>query len=36
LLESLRDGDVIAIAGSTAVSAVVGNLDPERTFDDTV
>ena len=36
LLESLRDGDVIAITGGKAVSAVVENLVPERTFDVTV
>src|SRR5690606_41994676 len=33
LLESLRDGDVIAITGGKAVSAVVDNLVAERTFD---
>lgn len=36
LIESLRDGDVIAITGGKAVSAVVDNLEPERTFDVTV
>jgi DNA-binding transcriptional regulator LsrR (DeoR family) len=36
LLESLRDGDVIAITGGKAVSAVVDNLVAERTFDVTV
>lgn len=36
LLESLRDGDVIAITGGKAVSAVVENLEPERAFDVTV
>lgn len=36
LLESLRDGDVIAITGGKAVSAVVENLLPERGFDVTV
>ncbi|MBL8583092.1 MAG: sugar-binding transcriptional regulator [Rhizobiaceae bacterium] len=36
LLESLRDGDVIAITGGKAVSAVVENLQPERAFDVTV
>lgn len=33
MLESLRDGDVIAITGGRAVSAVVENLDAERRFD---
>lgn len=33
LLETLRDGDVIAITGGKAVSAVVENLEPERSFD---
>ena len=32
LLETLRDGDVIAITGGKAVSAVVENLEPERAF----
>jgi DNA-binding transcriptional regulator LsrR (DeoR family) len=36
LLETLRDGDVIAITGGKAVSAVVTNLEPERSFDVTV
>ncbi len=36
LLESLRDGDVIAITGGKAVSAVVENVQPERQFDVTV
>lgn len=36
LLETLRDGDVIAVTGGKAVSAVVTNLEPERTFDVTV
>lgn len=36
LLETLRDGDVIAITGGKAVSAVVENLLPERSFDVTV
>jgi DNA-binding transcriptional regulator LsrR (DeoR family) len=36
LLESLRDGDVIAITGGKAVSAVVENMQPERSFDVTV
>jgi DNA-binding transcriptional regulator LsrR (DeoR family) len=36
LLEALRDGDVIAITGGKAVSAVVDNLQPERPFDVTV
>jgi DNA-binding transcriptional regulator LsrR (DeoR family) len=36
LLESLRDGDVIAITGGKAVSAVVENMQPERRFDVTV
>jgi len=36
LVESLRDGDVIAITGGRAVSAVVENLQPERKFDVTV
>lgn len=33
LLETLRDGDVIAITGGKAVSAVVENLESERRFD---
>ncbi|MEI6573405.1 MAG: sugar-binding transcriptional regulator [Alphaproteobacteria bacterium] len=32
-LESLQDGDVIAITGGKAVSEVVENLKPERKFD---
>lgn len=36
LLQTLRDGDVIAITGGKAVSAVVDNLEPERAFDVTV
>jgi len=36
LLETIRDGDVIAITGGKAVSAVVENLEPERSFDVTV
>lgn len=36
LLESLRDGDVIAITGGKAVSAVVDNLLAESSFDVTV
>ncbi len=36
LLETLRDGDVIAITGGKAISAVVENLQPERSFDVTV
>ncbi len=36
LLETLRDGDVIAITGGKAVSAVVENMMPERAFDVTV
>jgi DNA-binding transcriptional regulator LsrR (DeoR family) len=33
LLETLRDGDAIAITGGKAVSAVVENLEAERRFD---
>ncbi|UXT99684.1 sugar-binding transcriptional regulator [Agrobacterium tumefaciens] len=33
LLETIRDGDVIAITGGKAVSAVVDNLQAERRFD---
>jgi DNA-binding transcriptional regulator LsrR (DeoR family) len=33
LLETLRDGDVIAITGGKAVSAVVENLEADRRFD---
>ncbi|NMM43422.1 sugar-binding transcriptional regulator [Rhodospirillaceae bacterium KN72] len=36
LLETIRDGDVIAITGGKAVSAVAENLQPERGFDVTV
>lgn len=36
LLETLRDGDVVAITGGKAVSAVVENMQPERSFDVTV
>lgn len=36
LVETLRDGDVIAITGGKGVSAVVDSLDPERKFDVTV
>ncbi|NDV49847.1 MULTISPECIES: sugar-binding transcriptional regulator [unclassified Salipiger] len=36
LLETLRDGDVIAITGGKAVSAVVENLSPEQPLDVTV
>jgi DNA-binding transcriptional regulator LsrR (DeoR family) len=36
LLETIRDGDIIAITGGKAVSAVVDNLQPERAFDVTV
>jgi DNA-binding transcriptional regulator LsrR (DeoR family) len=36
LLETLRDGDVIAITGGKAVSAVVENVRPERAFNVTV
>lgn len=36
LLETLRDGDVIAITGGKAVSAVVENMQPERSFEVTV
>ncbi len=36
LLETIRDGDIIAITGGKAVSAVVDNLQPERSFDVTV
>ncbi len=36
LLETIRDGDVIAITGGKAVSAVVRNLNPERKFNVTV
>ena len=36
LLETIRDGDVIAITGGKAVSAVAENLQPERSFNVTV
>ncbi|RVD31881.1 sugar-binding transcriptional regulator, partial [Mesorhizobium sp. M4A.F.Ca.ET.020.02.1.1] len=36
LLETLRDGDVIAITGGKAISALAENLQPERAFDITV
>ncbi|RVD31602.1 sugar-binding transcriptional regulator [Mesorhizobium sp. M4B.F.Ca.ET.017.02.2.1] len=36
LLETLRDGDVIAITGGKAISALAENLQPERVFDVTV
>jgi DNA-binding transcriptional regulator LsrR (DeoR family) len=36
LLETVRDGDVIAITGGKAVSAVVQNIAPERPLDVTV
>lgn len=36
LLETLRDGDVLAITGGKAVSAVAEHLQPERNFDVTV
>jgi DNA-binding transcriptional regulator LsrR (DeoR family) len=36
LLETVRDGDVIAITGGKAVSAVVENISPERPLDVTV
>lgn len=36
LIETIRDGDVIAVTGGKAVSAVVQNLEPERDFDVTV
>jgi DNA-binding transcriptional regulator LsrR (DeoR family) len=36
LLATIRDGDVIAITGGKALSAVVENLAPERGFDVTV
>lgn len=36
LLGTIDDGDVIAITGGKAMSAVVANLTPERTFDVTV
>ncbi|WP_428649548.1 sugar-binding transcriptional regulator [Roseibium sp.] len=36
LVETIRDGDVIAITGGKAVGAVVQNLETDRTFDVTV
>lgn len=36
LVETLRDGDVIAITGGKAMNAVVESLEPERKFDVTV
>ena len=33
LMETVRDGDVIAITGGKAVSAIVQNLAPDRRFD---
>lgn len=36
LLETLRDGDVIAITGGKAISAIVDQIEPERAFDVTV
>jgi DNA-binding transcriptional regulator LsrR (DeoR family) len=36
LLETIRDGDVIAITGGKALSAVVENIAPTRAFDVTV
>ncbi len=33
LLETIRDGDVIAITGGKAVSAMVQNLNPDQSFD---
>lgn len=36
LMETLRDGDVIAITGGKAISAVVDNLNPEGSIDVTV
>jgi DNA-binding transcriptional regulator LsrR (DeoR family) len=36
VLETLRDGDIVAITGGKAVSAVVENMQPERAFDVTV
>jgi len=36
LLETIRDGDVIAITGGKAVSAVAEHIQPERKFDVTV
>jgi DNA-binding transcriptional regulator LsrR (DeoR family) len=36
LLETIRDGDVLAITGGKAVSAVVENIAPDRAFNVTV
>jgi DNA-binding transcriptional regulator LsrR (DeoR family) len=36
LVETIRDGDVIAITGGKAVSAVVQNIETDRSFDVTV
>ena len=36
LLETIRDGDVLAITGGKAVSAVVENITPDRAFNVTV
>ncbi|MGA0617099.1 sugar-binding transcriptional regulator [Paracoccus sp. KR1-242] len=36
LVETLRDGDVVAITGGKAISAVVEKLSPERSLDVTV
>lgn len=36
LLETIRDGDVIAITGGKAVSAIVQNLKPDRKFNVTI
>jgi DNA-binding transcriptional regulator LsrR (DeoR family) len=36
LVETLRDGDVIAITGGKAISAVVQNIETDRSFDVTV
>lgn len=36
LIETIRDGDVIAISGGKAVSAVVQNIETDRKFDVTV
>lgn len=36
LLETIRDGDVIAMTGGKALSALVQNISPDRAFDVTV
>ncbi|MCX2721399.1 sugar-binding transcriptional regulator [Roseibium salinum] len=36
LVETIRDGDVIAITGGKAIGAVVQNIETDRTFDVTV